>query len=408
MARVDVSRLAALIEEQLAPLYDAPERPVWAEIEERKAWIGRPDRPQNVGFRRMRPRGYLQFGVANDEDPPSPWAMALPADLARRDEIEAEVRAVSAVCERLYGPGRMHLCVLAVLAPGGQVPVHRDMPHAIHRKAYSHHLHIPIISSPRVHYTFGDEDFAMEAGAVYEINNMIPHSVVNRSEVYRVNVMIDYCPAASVPLLDAGEAAYRAALARGGGDVQPSPRREPPSTEARLEILAEDGLPLHLDLDSIALKNIVLVPGARAAQAYLAHLFPYFDGALLVAADGSHPTAPALRDRALQALADDPRLAVFVFGWDSLARLRVASDRLFVADDLLVGPLFRAEPRRGGSIAFDERSLATFMASFFAQFEKRQILGDHSYYYRHHSDLDQARFDWRMDLLLADPPAEPE
>ncbi len=152
---------------------------------------------------------------------------------------------------------------------------------------------------------------------------------------------------------------------------------------------------------------MVLVPGRAAAEAYFQHIFPIYDGALLVSADGSHPVVPALRERALHALAHDRELCVFVFGWDSLAKLPVVTDRIFVADELLAGPMARQPLRRLWSVSFEERSIVSWMSSFFAQYDKRTMLGDHSFYYRSHVDWDQDRFDWRMQLLLADPPAEP-
>ena len=60
MARLDVSRLSALVTELLGPLYGDPGGPFWAKIEDRKRWIGQADRPADVGFRRMRPRRFCR------------------------------------------------------------------------------------------------------------------------------------------------------------------------------------------------------------------------------------------------------------------------------------------------------------------------------------------------------------
>ncbi|MFO0761332.1 MAG: aspartyl/asparaginyl beta-hydroxylase domain-containing protein [Byssovorax sp.] len=403
MARLDVTRLSALVTALLGPLYGAPDGPFWAKIEERKRWIGREDRPADVGFRRMRPRGYAQIAIVNEEDPPAPWTVPLPADLPRRDELLAAIDEVTAVCERLYGPGRLHFCVLAVLAPGGQVPVHRDMPHASHRKAHSHHLLIPLVDAPRVFYDVAGDDFTMDLGGVYEINNMAFHSVTNRGDRVRVNLMIDYCPASRLALLDEGERPRREGQGSSSSAHGSAGSAGVSGMAAPMEVPFVGGPPLTVDVDSVAIKNVVLVPGKKAAEVYLARIFPIYDGALLVSATADYPADPGLRARALEALATDREIAVFVFGWDALAAVPVATDRICVADEMLASPMARAPVRKVWATSFDERTLVAWMRSFFAQFDRRTMLGDSSFYYRSHVDWDQDRFDWRMDLLLADP-----
>jgi hypothetical protein len=74
------------------------------------------------------------------------------------------------------------------------------MPHDINKKRYSHHLHVPLTQADTTEFTVGGETFRMEEGGVYEINNMVLHSVANYGANYRVNLMLDYCPAASLAL----------------------------------------------------------------------------------------------------------------------------------------------------------------------------------------------------------------
>ena len=196
--RVDVEPIRALVEAELAPRFDAPERPLWRTVEERMRWVGVEDRPDDVGFRRMRPQGYAQICLINDEDPYSPWALAVPEDLGPRVHADLHARVtepMTALCRRHYGEGELVFCVLAILGPGGLIPRHRDMMHDPNKKAWSHHVHVPITHASDTWFRIAGRRFAMEVGGVYEIDNTRPHAVVNAGSGYRVNVLLDYCPA---------------------------------------------------------------------------------------------------------------------------------------------------------------------------------------------------------------------
>lgn len=194
--RIDVSGLKGFVERTLSPYFDHNCR-AWEEVRERSRWIGRVDRPANVAFRRMRPVGYMQLCVLNDEDPFSPWALPLP-DGILNPELDDLLASIPSLLERHYGPGQLYFSVFAILAPGGSVPPHVDMPHDVNKKRYSHHLHIPLTASASTEFTVGEEAFVMDEGGVYEINNMRVHAVVNRGNDYRVNLMLDYCPSGSL------------------------------------------------------------------------------------------------------------------------------------------------------------------------------------------------------------------
>lgn len=191
--RYDVGALRAILVEHLVPLYDAPERAAWATVRERSRFIGQAERPADVGYRTMRPKGYVQFCLANDESPYSPWALPLPPHLV--EALRPFERDVADLCGKHFGEGELHFCVFAVLAPGGHVPRHRDLAHDPEKKARSHHLHIPVIDAGGAAFTIGEETFRMEEGAVYEIDNTIPHSTANHGDTHRLNVMFDYRPA---------------------------------------------------------------------------------------------------------------------------------------------------------------------------------------------------------------------
>jgi hypothetical protein len=193
LERVDVAEAQAYVRTQLVPLYEGPERPAWSAVAERSRFIGTSDRPPDVGYRKMRPSGYVQLCLVNDEVPPSPWALAVPpAAAAAAAPLEERVRAL---CRLHFGAGELHFCVFAVLAPGGAIPTHRDMPHDVNKKRFSHHLHWPLLNAGDTEYTIAGETFRMEEGGLYEIDNMVPHATANRGDTYRVNLMIDWTPA---------------------------------------------------------------------------------------------------------------------------------------------------------------------------------------------------------------------
>jgi hypothetical protein len=194
VAEADAAHLEAIVHEKLAPLFEPEGAPLWSVVAERCRFIGETERPADIGFRKMHPTGYAQLCVVNDEDPFSPWARPLPHDVLSSREQEGLVSQYQALCQGLYGDGVIHFLVFAVLAPGGHVPLHRDMPHDSNKKAYSHHLHVPITGAPDAEFVLKDDKVVFERGGVYEIDNLSWHSASNHGPGFRVNLMLDYCP----------------------------------------------------------------------------------------------------------------------------------------------------------------------------------------------------------------------
>ena len=55
---------------------------------------------------------------------------------------------------------------------------------------YAHRVHIPIITNEGCVFTIDGEDGRMSAGEIVEINNTVPHSVVN-GDTDRVHLIVD-------------------------------------------------------------------------------------------------------------------------------------------------------------------------------------------------------------------------
>ncbi|CAN5355929.1 hypothetical protein BH09MYX1_BH09MYX1_36860 [soil metagenome] len=197
VASLDLPRLLRVVE-RLRPLYESPEAPLWSVIAERMKWVGQTERPPDVSYRKMAPSSYVQLCIRNDEEPRSPWAIDVPEAVLSRDEQAEVARDLHAACREVYGEGTIFLMVFAVLGPGGIIPPHRDLPHDVNKRAFSHRLHIPLTAATEAEFVLKGETVSFDLGGIYEIDNMSTHSVTHRGKDHRVSVVIDYCPAANL------------------------------------------------------------------------------------------------------------------------------------------------------------------------------------------------------------------
>lgn len=114
----------------------------------------------------------------------------LPPWLAWRARLEPVVEAATAS----FGPGKACRILLANLEAGGRIAMHRD-----HGPTYerTHRVHVPVITDPAVRFYIDGDNYFLDAGEAYEINNLLPHGVANDSESDRVHLIIDYLPDAA-------------------------------------------------------------------------------------------------------------------------------------------------------------------------------------------------------------------
>jgi Aspartyl/Asparaginyl beta-hydroxylase len=80
---------------------------------------------------------------------------------------------------------------LAELPPSGVIPPHRDG----NILASVHRLHVPLVTHKNVKFLIGDQVFFLAEGVLYDLNNVVLHSVKNESDVMRVHLLIDMLPA---------------------------------------------------------------------------------------------------------------------------------------------------------------------------------------------------------------------
>ena len=96
------------------------------------------------------------------------------------------------ILEDHYPPGGTIIRAMAArLGPGAVIKPHRDKHPSFH---YGHRVHIPIHTNPRVRFMVEGRPYRMEIGKVYEINNQMQHSVMNKGSEGRINFIFDYVP----------------------------------------------------------------------------------------------------------------------------------------------------------------------------------------------------------------------
>ena len=87
--------------------------------------------------------------------------------------------------------GTIIRAMAARLRSGGVIKPHRDTHPSFH---FAHRIHIPITTNPRVRFIIAGRPYRLDVGKVYEINNQLVHSVMNKGADARINFIFDYMP----------------------------------------------------------------------------------------------------------------------------------------------------------------------------------------------------------------------
>jgi hypothetical protein len=99
---------------------------------------------------------------------------------------------IDTLVARHYRPGGLVLrIVLARLLPGKSIDLHYDRHPSFD---IAHRVHVPLLTNPGVEFTVGPQQIAPRAHQAFELNNKLPHSVVNRGATARVHLIFDYAP----------------------------------------------------------------------------------------------------------------------------------------------------------------------------------------------------------------------
>jgi hypothetical protein len=79
---------------------------------------------------------------------------------------------------------------LAELPPGGIITPHRD----VNILAAVHRLHVPLVTHKGVKFIIAGQRFFLEEGKLYDLNNVVLHSVENKSDIVRIHLLVDMIP----------------------------------------------------------------------------------------------------------------------------------------------------------------------------------------------------------------------
>ena len=89
--------------------------------------------------------------------------------------------------------GRVLRAMMARLPAGARIARHRDQHPSFDA---SHRIHLPLKTNPRVTFMVGSDVIRAEEGVAFELNNTLPHEVVNNSDEPRIHFIFDYAPPA--------------------------------------------------------------------------------------------------------------------------------------------------------------------------------------------------------------------
>ncbi|MDX2275324.1 MAG: aspartyl/asparaginyl beta-hydroxylase domain-containing protein [Hyphomonadaceae bacterium] len=96
------------------------------------------------------------------------------------------------IITRCFTPGGTILRAMAAkLKAGGRIAPHVD---ALPSFCAAHRIHAPLTTGPGVRFTIDGRPCPMQVGRWYEINNQLPHSVMNVGREDRINFIFDYLP----------------------------------------------------------------------------------------------------------------------------------------------------------------------------------------------------------------------
>jgi len=79
--------------------------------------------------------------------------------------------------------------ILARLRPGGIIPEHMDRNHSL---SHGHRIHIPLQTDEGVVFSVGGVRQPLKVGEVWEINNRHAHFAENKSDIYRIHLIVDW------------------------------------------------------------------------------------------------------------------------------------------------------------------------------------------------------------------------
>ena len=105
-------------------------------------------------------------------------------------ESNKEKEVIFDKIQNIYS-GKILRCEIIKLKAHSEVYRHTDGGALLH---YSRRIHIPLITDEKITFTVLNNTINMKEGVGYEINNQLPHSVSNQSNIDRIHMIVDVMP----------------------------------------------------------------------------------------------------------------------------------------------------------------------------------------------------------------------
>ncbi|MEP7043426.1 MAG: aspartyl/asparaginyl beta-hydroxylase domain-containing protein [Dokdonella sp.] len=137
--------------------------------------FGALDRTQHIVFR----------FVSSFED----WRQSYETPLWQEWKARIEPLLAQAVAPYAYAHGAFPRIMLARMAPGGIIHAHVDANPAAR---WPHKIHIPIQTNPQVSFFVDPDEYHLEVGQAYEVNNLGRHAVKNEGTTARIHLIFEY------------------------------------------------------------------------------------------------------------------------------------------------------------------------------------------------------------------------
>ena len=134
------------------------------------------------------------------------WIPGTPIETFQRNSLHSEkakeeLLNIFNILENYYS-GNIIRCEIIKLLPFSEILRHTDGGPILH---YSRRVHIPIVTHPEITFTVMSDTQHFKEGGWYEINNQMPHSVNNPTEIERIHLIIDILPNEMLYLTKTGD-----------------------------------------------------------------------------------------------------------------------------------------------------------------------------------------------------------
>lgn len=154
-----------------------------------RAWMREDERKENKFFCFHHTRHIVHRFIPQNADPRQ--AYDTPAWGLWRDLLEPVMQDLSA--QYGYAETRFPKAMFAKLLAGHDIDRHVD---GAGSNLTTHKIHVPLVTNPDAFFAVGDEEFHLDFGRAYEVNNIRPHAARNGGTEDRVHFIFELFDAA--------------------------------------------------------------------------------------------------------------------------------------------------------------------------------------------------------------------